>query len=83
MTCAAALQNDTLWLELRNYDVVPLNSRLASRVDELAGALCRGVAAFPDYVRNGFYNVELPSGYAYVHIHADNRTVYLIAYSRH
>ena len=82
MTCAAALQNDTMWLELRNYHVVPLNPRLASRINEVAGALRKGVPAFPDSSREGFYDVELPAGYAYVHIHNDTRTVYLIAYSR-
>jgi hypothetical protein len=82
MTCAAPVQNDTIWLEFKNYAVVPLNSRLSSHVSELRNALGEGVPAYPDNSRDGFYDIELESGWSYVHIHDDARTVYLVAFSR-
>jgi hypothetical protein len=83
MTCAAAaIQNDAIWLELRNYGVVPLNAALVSRIPELSMALRQGVAACPDQSRDGFYSVELNRGSAYIHIHDGSHTVYLVAYSR-
>jgi len=81
MTCAAAVQNDAIWLELRNYDVVALNKPLETRLQELSGSLRRGAAASPDHSREGFYSVELTRGWAYVHVHEDTHTVYLVAYS--
>ena len=83
MTCAAAaLQNDAIWLELKGYDVVPLNTKLTSQVYELSHSLRRGVAACPDSNRTSFYNVELTDGLAYVHVHDETATVYLVAYVR-
>jgi len=82
MTCAAALQNDTMWMKLRDYDVVALNARLSSRILELSNALRQGVAASADSSREDFYSVELTNGWAYIHVHNDARTVYLVAYSR-
>ena len=82
MTSASVLQNDSIWLQHQNYFVVPLNRRLSSRIQELSDALRRGVAAFPDSRRKDFYNVELTDGCAYVHIHDNTQTVYLVAYSR-
>ncbi len=79
---AVALQNDTLWLETRNYGVVALNDKLSAYVPELAKALGQGVPAFPDNSRDGFYDVELSSGWSYIHVHDDARTVYLVAFSR-
>jgi hypothetical protein len=32
--------------------------------------------------RANFYDVELPAGWAYIHVRDDKRTVYLVAYSR-
>jgi hypothetical protein len=40
------------------------------------------VPAYPDTSRRNFYDVELPSGWAYIHIRDDKQTVYLVAYSR-
>jgi hypothetical protein len=78
---AAALQTDTIWLR-PDYHVAPLNPRLSSRLPELKRALEDGVIAYPDMNRSSFYDIELPSGWAYVHVREDNHTVYLVAYSR-
>ena len=82
MASAAALQNDTIWLQANNYSVVSLNSKLSSHVQELAGAIRQGVSAYPDDHRDGFYDVELDNGWSYIHVRDDARTVYLVAYSR-
>ena len=79
---AAALQNDTIWLQSTNYNVVSLNSKLSSHVQELEKALKVGIPAFPDNGRNGFYDVELNNGWSYIHVHDSARTVYLVAFSR-
>ena len=77
----AALQNDTVWLDSLNYAVVPLNSKLASHVSELASALRNDIPAYPDLGRDGFYDVELSNGWSYIHVHDGARTVYLVAHS--
>ena len=82
MTCAAPVHNETIWLKTRNYNVVALNSRLASHVPELRNALHEGVTACADETRPNFYDVELASGWSYVHVHDGARTVYLVAFSR-
>ena len=82
MSMAAAIQSDTIWLKSGNYNVVPLNSRLLEHVPELAGALRNGVPAYPDNNRADFYDVELNSGWTYVHVRDDAKTVYLVAFSR-
>lgn len=79
---ATAIQMDTTWLQLRNYEVAALNGRLSGRVPELKRALESGLAAYADTNRPHFYDVELPTGWAYVHVREDKQTVYLIAYSR-
>ena len=79
---ATAIQMDTTWLKLRNYEVAALNARLSGRVPELKRALESGLAAYADTNRAHFYDVELPTGWAYVHVREDKQTVYLIAYSR-
>lgn len=82
MNTATAVQTDAIWLQSRSYNVAALNTKLSDRVPELAHALRVGLAASPDMNRDGFYDVELPSGWAYIHIRDDKHTVYLIAYSR-
>jgi hypothetical protein len=76
---AAALQSDAIWLRT-DYDVAALNSRLSDRVAELKHALRAGLPASADTNRVGFYDVELPGGWAYIRVRDDKRTVYLIAY---
>jgi hypothetical protein len=79
---AAAIQFDTTWLRLPDYEVSALNAKLAGRVPELRYALQTGSAVYPDASRQNFYDVELPTGLAYIHVRDDKRMVYLIAYSR-
>ena len=79
---ATALQSDAIWLRASNYNVEALNSRLSGRVAELKQALEAGLPACPDMNRRNFYDVELPSGWAYIHVREDAETVYLIAFSR-
>jgi hypothetical protein len=79
---ATALQSDAVWLNASNYRVAPLNAKVADRVPELTNALQAGVVAFPDTNRSDFYDIELAQGWAYIHVHDDKRTVYLVAYSR-
>lgn len=79
---ALAAQNDSIWLRAADYEVTPLNARLAARVSELKRGLERGLPAFPDANRQNFYDVELPNGWAYIHVREDKQTVYLVAYSR-
>jgi hypothetical protein len=79
---AAALQSDTTLLRIPGYQTAALNERLSGRLSELKHALQSGVYAYPDNNRRNFYDVELPSGWAYIHVHDDKQTVYLIAYSR-
>jgi len=79
---ATAVQSDAIWLRAADYNVAALNSKLAGRVAELKSGLERGLPACPDLNRRGFYDVELPSGWAYIHVREDAETVYLIAFSR-
>ena len=81
MMFATAVPPDTTWLQAPNYKVTALNARLAACVSELKRALQLGLAAFPDTNRRNFYDVELPHGWAYIHVRDDNRTVYLVAHS--
>ena len=82
MASAAAIQNDTIWLQPTGYSIVSLNSKLSTHVPELARALGNGVPGLPDTSRDGFYDVELDGGRSYIHIHDNARTVYLVAFSR-
>jgi hypothetical protein len=79
---ATAIQSDSIWLRAANYTVASLNTKLDARVPELKHALQAGIPALPDTSRDNFYNLELPNRWAYIHVRDDNRTVYLVAYSR-
>ena len=79
---AAAIQSDTTWLRIPDYEIAALNAKLAGRVPELEHALKSGLSAYPDTSRENFYDVELPTGWAYIHVRDDKQMVYLIAYSR-
>jgi len=78
---ATAVQSDSIWLRATGYSVNALNSKLTGRVSEVKRALEAGLPAYPDTNRGNFYDVELPNGWAYIHVRDDKRTVYLIAYS--
>ena len=82
MAPAVAAQNDTIWLESKTYNVVGLNEKVSGHVAELARAIRNGIPAYPDSSREGFFDVELNSGWSYIHVRDDVRTVYLIAFSR-
>lgn len=77
---AAALQSDVTWLHMSDYDVAALHPRLTDRVAELKRGLRAGLPACADLNRRNFYDVELPGGWAYIHVRDDKQTVYLIAY---
>ncbi len=78
---ATAAQCASVWLRAGDYQVTPLNARLGNRVPELQKALETGIPAYPDSVRRNFYDVELPNGWAYIHVRDDKQIVYLVAYS--
>ena len=82
MTAAIAAQSDTIWLRAANYHVTALNATLENRVAELKRGLQTGIPAYPDMNRDNFYDIELPNGWAYIHIRDDKNTVYLVAYSQ-
>ena len=71
---AAALQSDTTWLRIADYEIAALNSKLTGRVLELKRALQSGLSAYPDTNRESFYDVELPNGWAYIHVREDKQT---------
>ena len=79
---ATAVQTDTAWLHISNYRIAALNQKLACRLAELEFALNSGVPAYSDSNRDSFYDVELPNGWAYIHVRDDKRMVYLVAFSR-
>jgi hypothetical protein len=81
-TAATAARSDAIWLHAANYNVAPLNTKLADRVPELKRGLQSGIPAYPDMNRDNFYDIELPNGWAYIHIRDDKHTVYLVAYSQ-
>ena len=78
---ATAVQSDSIWLRAADYSVNALNPKLTGRVSELKRALEAGLPEYPDTNRGDFYDVELPNGWAYIHVRDDKQTVYLIAYS--
>jgi hypothetical protein len=82
MSTATAIQPDITWLRMTDYGVAALNERLAGRVPELQQALNAGLPAYADGNRENFYDVELPTGWAYIHVRDDKQMVYLVAYSR-
>ena len=79
---ATALQSDTSWLRISNYQIAAFNEKLAGRLPELQHALNSGLVAYPDMNRESFYDVELPTGWAYIHVRDDKQVVYLVAFSR-
>jgi len=72
---------DVIWLRCGNYQVIPLNPRLRGHIPELECAIQRGISAHPDWQRQDFYILELRTGWAYIHVRENAKTVYLVAYS--
>jgi|GEM_PF-1773342 len=79
MNSPSTVELNAISLKAENYDVVPLNRRVAGSVFELERALQRGAPIFPDRSRSDFYDAELDNGWAYIHVREDTRTVYLVA----
>ena len=73
-------ESDARWLVAADYRIEALNPRLAGAAVELRFALDSGVDAIRDPNRKGFYNVELPTGWAYIHVREHSKTVHLIAF---
>ena len=80
MSLTSTLEPDSIWLQLQKHELAPLNPSLLGRIWELERAITRGVRAYPDLRRADFYDVELDDGWAYIHVHDDARTVYLVSY---
>ena len=80
MSTVIATQPDTTWLRVPQYQVASLNTKLSGRLPEMKRALEAGLPAYADPNRANFYDVEIPSGWAYIHVRDDKRTVYLIAF---
>jgi hypothetical protein len=72
--------NAAIWLFLENYHVTPLKPWLAGHRAELERAIRRGIPAQPDWRHHTFYKVELESGWAYIHVRDQAKTVYLVAH---
>jgi hypothetical protein len=71
---------DAIWLRLENYHAVPLNPRLGEHTLELERAIQRGIPAQPDVHRHNFYELELETGWAYIHVRDNGKIVYLVAH---
>ena len=82
MSAVTAIESDTRWLRVPGYEIASFNKALSGRAPEVKRALESGLPAYPDPSRDNFYDVELPSGWAYIHVRDDRQTVYLIAFSR-
>jgi len=82
MTTATFLSCDSIWLQESGYKVSPLNAALTNLVPVLQRALERGLAAHADKSHRNFYEIELVDRWAYIYVHDDKRTIYLVACSR-
>ena len=80
MNAASIVPCDAIWLQFRDYHVVPLNPRLAGGIEEVEQAIKRGIAGCPDLRRPDFYHIELNNAWAYIHLRGDAQIVYLVAY---
>jgi hypothetical protein len=71
---------DRIWLTLRGYHVAALKPEFREAAMALEREINEGVSVHPDPARTDFYDVALEGGSAYIHVHRDRRTVYVIAY---
>jgi hypothetical protein len=67
-------------LRLRDYRVTALKPEFGVAAIELEAAIHEGIAALPDSARRDFYDVALEGGWAYINVHRDRQTVYLVAH---
>jgi len=74
-------QFDGIWLQSRNYAVVPLNSQLAGRISELSGRSSKAYRRLR--IRTGTISMmsSLKTDGRTFHVRDDAQTVYLVAYS--
>jgi hypothetical protein len=72
--------SDRIWLTLRGYRVAALKPEFHEAAMELEREINEGVSVQPDPARTDFYDVALKGGWAYIHVHRDGGTVYVIAY---
>jgi hypothetical protein len=72
---------DAICLRLSGYRVAALKPEFRDQAMELEQAIRKGVAAYPDMTRPDFYDVELASGSAYIHVYRDIQAVYLVNHS--
>ncbi len=68
-----------VWLKLPSYRVVASKPEFDEHAVELQRAVQRGIAAYPDWARGDFYDVELEKGWAYIHVYRNGCAIYLIA----
>ena len=81
MNSALARQSGVIWLHGHDYKIVALNSSFNQATAKLQKEMERGVCARPDFNRRDFYDVDLVDGWAYIHVHDEAHTVYVVAYS--
>jgi hypothetical protein len=82
MTTATLLSCNSIWLRESGYKVSTLKPALTNLLPALQRALERGLAAHADESHRNFYEIELADRWAYIYVHDDRRTVYLVACSR-
>jgi hypothetical protein len=72
---------ELVWLRLRGYRVASLKPEFDEHAIELERATHEGIPAYPDSVREDFYDVVLEGGWSYIHVYRDGHVVYLVAHS--
>ena len=84
MPMTASARSNLVRLEYNRSDngrVVPLKPKLAEPAEELGRALTDGCQAVLDQGHANFYEILLPSGWFYFHVHEASRKVYLVAFA--
>ena len=72
-------RNTQVWLRLPGYRVMALKPEVGEAAIELELAIHGGIPAHPDSARTDFYDVAVERGWAYIHVHRNRQTVYLVA----
>jgi hypothetical protein len=72
---------EPVWLRLRGYRVASLKPEFGEHAIELERAIHEGIPAYPDSVREDFYDVVLEGGWSYIHVYRGGRVIYLVAHS--
>ena len=73
-------QVEAVWFQGNNYRIVPLNPSLNQASRMLDAAIQQGVWMNPDPNRPEFYDVQLTTGCAYIHVRHRTRNVYVVGY---